>query len=94
MRRRRLLPGKRSGAYQGARGGHAWPDGIMVAHRLSMVTQADVILLFSTDSSGKWGTIRNCWRRAACSTALATLSAGAALGAGWNTGEVVENERQ
>nr|VXZ82892.1 Putative multidrug export ATP-binding/permease protein SAV1866 [Klebsiella pneumoniae] len=39
---------------------------IMVAHRLSMVTQADVILLFSDGQLRKWGTIRNCWRRAAC----------------------------
>ncbi len=69
---------------------------IMVAHRLSMVTQADVILLFSDGQlRGNGEPYATVGAGRPVSTALATLSAGAALGAGWNTAEeVVENERQ
>ncbi len=59
---------------------------IMVAHRLSMVTQADVILLFSDGQLRKWEPYATVGAGRPVSTALATLSAGAALGAGWNTG--------
>lgn len=60
---------------------------IMVAHRLSMVTQADVILLFSDGQLREMGNHTQLLAQGGLyQRLLATLSAGAALGAGWNTG--------
>jgi ABC-type protease/lipase transport system fused ATPase/permease subunit len=65
----------------------------MVAHRLSMVTQADVILLFSDGQLREMGATGNCWRRVACINGYGNAISRRSVGAGWNAGRGVQNER-